>query len=134
MAKASLAKQLTVETTNKVGMFAEVVGLISGAGVNIIAICAYGMADKAIFYMVTNNNVAAQGALKKKGLNVKEEEVVTVMLEDKIGSGKQIAEKIKAAGIDLSYIYGSTCGCADTQALLVVKAKDNAKVVKAING
>ena len=134
MAGAILSKQLTVETQNKLGMFAEVTGTISGAGVNIVAICAYGMGDKAVFYVVTNNNASAQTALKKKGMAVKEEDVVTVMLDDTIGTAKAMADKIKAAGIDLGYIYGSACGCVDTKALLVMKAKDNAKLIKAING
>lgn len=134
MAKADLVKQLSVETENKVGMLAEVSGAISGAGANITAICAYGMDDKAHFYILTSDNAKAQEALKAKGFGVSEEEVVKLMLEDKIGSAKEISEKIKAVGIDLCYIYGSTCGCADTPALLVIKAQDNAKVVSAING
>lgn len=134
MAKASIAKQLTVETKNKVGMLAEVTGVIAAAGANITAVCAYQQEGKAYFSVLTNNNAKAQKALEQKGHTVKEEDVVSVMLEDKVGQAKTIAEKIKAAGIDLLYIYGSTCGCADTQALLVIGSKDNIRVVSAING
>ena len=134
MAKASIAKQLTVETKNKAGMLAEVAGVIAAAGANITAICAFQMEGKAYFYVLTSNNNKAKKALEQKGHTVKEEDIVSVMLEDKVGQAKEIAEKIKAAGIDLSYIYGSTCGCADTQALLVIGSKENVKVISAING
>ena len=134
MAKASIAKQLTVETKNKVGMLAEVAGVIAAAGANIMAICAYHKEGKACFYVLTNNNAKAKKSLEQKGHTVKEEDIVSVMLEDKVGQAQAIAEKIKAAGVDLSYIYGSTCGCADTQALLVIGSKENIKVVSAING
>lgn len=134
MAKASLIKQLKVEADNKVGTLADVSGAIAETGVNITAICGYGIEGKAFFYIVTSDNTKVISALSQKGYKVGENEVVAVKLEDKVGQAKEIANKIKAAGIDLEYIYGSTCGCADTQALLVINSKENAKVVSAING
>ncbi|MBL7198218.1 MAG: ACT domain-containing protein [Candidatus Omnitrophica bacterium] len=134
MAKATLAKQLTVETENKVGMLAELTGTIADAGVNITAICAYGMENKAIFMLISSDNNKAKGVLAQKGYKVEEGEVVTVMLEDKVGQAKGIADKIKAAGINLDYLYGTTCGCTDSPALMVIGSKENAKVVSVVNG
>ena len=133
MAKASLANQLTVETENKVGVLAELTGVIADAGVNITAICAYGMENKAVFMLISSDNNKAKSVLVGKGYKVVEDEVVAVMLEDKIGQGKVIADKIKAAGINLDYLYGTTCGCADSLSLMVIGSKENAKVVSVIN-
>ena len=133
MAKASLANQLTVETENKVGILAELTGAIANAGVNITAICAYGMENKAVFMLISSDNNKAKSVLVGKGYKVVEDEVVAVMLEDKIGQGKVIADKIKAAGINLDYLYGTTCGCADSLSLMVIGSKENAKVVSVIN-
>lgn len=133
MAKASLGKELEVSTANKVGMLAEVSGLIADTGVNITAISAYATGNEAIFRIVTNDNAKAKDILTQKGYKVKENEVVMVNLPDKVGQAKEIANKIKQAGINLDYIYGSTCGCADTQALMVIGSKKNAEVVSAIN-
>ena len=134
MAKATLTKQLTVETENKIGMLSEVTGAVAEAGANITAICAYGMEGKAVFMLITSDNNKTKGALAQKGYKVAEDEVVTVMLEDKVGQGKEIGDKIKAAGISLDYLYGTTCSCADCTALMVIGSKENAKVVSAING
>ena len=133
MAKANLAKQLTVETENKVGVLAELTGAIADAGVNITAICAYAMENKAIFMLISSDNNKAKGVLAQKGYKVAEDEVVTVMLEDKVGQGKEIGDKIKAAGISLDFLYGTTSGRANAPALMVIGSKENAKVISTIN-
>jgi len=133
MAQAKLAKELIVGADNKVGMLAEVSGLVAEAGVNISAISAYAMGEKAIFRFVTSDNDKAENVLVAKGFKVDECEVVVANLPDKVGQAKEISEKIKQAGINLDYIYGSTCGCADTPALMVIGSKENQKVVETIN-
>src|SRR3989338_9416220 len=115
-------------------MLAEVSGLIADAGVNITAISAYATGKDAIFRIVTNDNAKAKNILTPKGFKVKENEVVTVNLPDQVGQAKEIADKIKQAGINLDYIYGSTCGCADTAAIMVIGSKNNTQIVSAING
>ena len=133
MAQAKLARELVVGADNKVGMLAEVSGIIAEAGVNISAISAYAMGEKAIFRIVTSANDKAENVLVQKGFKVDENEIVAVNLPDKVGQAKEIADKMKNAGINLDYIYGSTCGCSDTQALMVIGSKENQKVVEAIN-
>jgi len=133
MAKAKLTKQLAVETSNKIGMFVEVTGAIADAGANIISICAYGDNNKALFYLIASNNKKAKIALLKKGFKVTEKEVITIALKDKVGQAKEIAEKIKEAGISLDYVYGTTCGCKDKGALIVIGTKDKNKLVSVLN-
>jgi hypothetical protein len=133
MAKAKLARELVIGADNKVGMLAEVSGIIAEAGVNISAISAYAMGEKAIFRIVTSNNDKAENVLVQKGFQVDENEVVAVSLPDKVGQAKEVADKIKHAGINLNYIYGSTCGCADMHALMVIGSKENKRVVDTIN-
>lgn len=132
MAKAKLTKELAVSTANKVGMFAEVAAAVTDTGVNIVAICAYAMEDKAIFRIITSDNNKAKAALTKKGYKTEESDVVTVMLVDKVGQAKEIAAKIKNSGINLDYLYGTTCGCANNESLMVIGSKENAKVISAI--
>ena len=133
MGKAKLARELVVGADNKVGMLAEVSGIISAAGVNISAISAYAMGEKAIFRLVTSDNDKAENVLVQRGFNVTENEVVAVNLPDQVGKAKEVSEKIKLAGINLDYIYGSTCGCANTQALMIIGSKENKRVMNAIN-
>ena len=127
-----LVKQVFAAAKNQTGEFASVTGALAQAGVNLSGICAWGDKDKAFFALLTNDNAKAIDVLKKQGLQVSEQEVVTVVLEDKVGAASEVAEKIKKAGISLDYVYGSECGCANTSCLLVVQSKDNAKVVAAL--
>ncbi len=133
MAKAKLAKQVFVTTENKTGMFAEVTSALAGTKVNLTGICAWSMEGKAYFALLTSDNAKAITTLSGKGFQAIEQEVVTVMLEDKIGAASGIAQKIKMAGLDLEYVYGTNCGCKDSSALLVIIAKENAKVVSCLN-
>ena len=134
MEKAKLEKHVVAITDNQAGMFAEVASVLAEAKVNLKAICAWSMQDKAHFAILTNNNAKAIQALKAKGFQVEEQEVVTMNLQDKVGSAAEIAKKIQARGINLDYVYGTTCGCPNSTALLVLVSKENAKLVSALNG
>ena len=129
MAKASKVKQIVATTPNKVGMLAEVTAVAAGAGVNILAICAYSMEGQAKFMMLTSDNAKAITALKGKKIAAEETDVVSVSLSNKVGAAKELAEKLAKAGIDLNYCYGSTGN--GSEALFVLSAKDINKAIAA---
>ena len=80
MAKVSREKELIITTDDKPGMLAEVTSLIASQGVNIVALCAYGMEGKAVFAMVTSDNQKAGASAKSKGWKTEDSEVVVVEL------------------------------------------------------
>ena len=94
MAKALKVKEIVATAPNKVGMLAEIANIVAGAGVNILAICAYSMEGKAVFMMVTADNERCVNALKDKKIDVKESEVVSVTLSNKVGAAKELAERL----------------------------------------
>ncbi|MFA5038734.1 MAG: hypothetical protein WC732_03540 [Candidatus Omnitrophota bacterium] len=128
-----LNKQVLAVTSNKTGEFASVTGALAEAGINLTGLCAWGENEKAYFALLTQNNAKAMEALKKKGIEVSEEAVVTILLDDKAGSAAAIALKLKNAGVSLDYVYGTSCGCRETEAMLILKSKDNAKILAALN-
>ena len=133
MAKCSKAKELIITTQDRPGMLAEVTAAISGQGANIAAVCAYGMEGKAVFMMVTSDNQKARSVASSKGWKADESDVVLVELVDKVGAGKEIADKLKAKGVDLKYLYGTTCKCApDCACRLVLKADNNDAIIAAL--
>lgn len=134
MAQAVLAKELVVEVPDKQGIFADIAAVVGDAGVNITAICAYAVSEKAFFRILTSDNARAKNALVKQGFKVEEKDVVTVMLEDKVGRAKEFALKLKESKVNLYSLYGTTCGCAGSQALIVMGSKNPASVIAAING
>lgn len=133
MTKCSKGKELIVTTEDKLGMLAEITSVITGQGVNISAICAYGMEGKAIFMMLTSDNQKAKIQAESKGWKVEESDVVVVEMPDKVGAVKEIADKLKAKNVNLIYIYGTTCTCSPSCACrLVLKSEDSDAMISAL--
>jgi hypothetical protein len=131
MCKAKIVKQLNVVTQDSPGMLAEVSTVIASEGINIDAICAYGIEGKATFYIITNDNTKAKQTLSSKGWDVKEEEVVMLDLENKPGSLENVSSKLKVKNVNLKYCYGSAC--SDTcLSRFVLKAEDNQQAIDAL--
>ena len=133
MAKVRIGKQLLAVTENKIGMLAEICSEVSGAGVNIQAINAYGLGDKANFRLLTDNNQKAKEVLQAKGCEVSEQDVVMLELPNQIGALKEAAEMLKAKGIDLAYIYGTTCS-DKCDCLLVFNSNNNTQAEEVLKG
>jgi hypothetical protein len=131
--KCSKAKELIITTEDKPGMLSEVSSAIAEKGVNISAICAYGMEGKAKFMMITSDNVKARSAANSKGWKTEEGEVITIDLVDKIGAAKEMSDKLKAKKVNLKYCYGTTCSCApNSTCTLVLKSDNNDAIIAAL--
>ena len=131
MAKARKAKEISFTMPNKAGLLSEVSRAISGASVNITAICAYAMGDTAYFMLATASNVKAKKALEPLGGAIKERDVVEVELLNRPGELQKVAKRIADAGIDLEYMY-ATAG-AGKSTTCVFKTANDMKVIKVIN-
>jgi hypothetical protein len=131
MAKVKKSKQLSFTMTNKVGLLSEIGTALAGAKVNITAICAYGMENKAYFMLLTESNAKAKKALSPLRVEIEEEDVITVEIPNKVGELQKVAKKIADAGIDIYYMYG-TVGTGKTS-VCVFKTANNNKAIKEIN-
>jgi hypothetical protein len=131
MAKARKVKNLVFTLPNKVGLLSEVSSTLAQAKVNINAICAYEMEDKAIFMLAADSNVRATKALAPLGAEIKEEEVVAVDMPNRPGELEKVAKKLAEAGININLIYGTT-GSGKTSTCFF-KTADNKKAIRLIN-
>lgn len=131
MTKVRIGKELSAACENKVGMLAEVSSEIAAASINIQSISAYAIENKAFFRLITDNNQKAKGLFQAKGYEVSEQEVLMVELPNQVGILKEVADKLKAQGIDLKYIYGTTCSC-DCDCFLVLNSNDNLRAEKVL--
>jgi len=131
MAKAKKSRQLNFIMPNRVGLLSEISTAITNAKVNINAICAYEMEDKAYFMLITDSNARAKKALGPLGVEIKEDDVVSVEMPNKVGELQKVAKKIADAGIDVNYMYG-TAGAGKTSTC-VFKTIDDKKAIKVIN-
>jgi len=113
MGKVTKTTELTLEMQDKVGLFADITGALAGAGVNVLALCAYAMEGKAWCMLVASDPAQAKSVAQGKGWNVSEQEVVVVELKNEVGAAQRIADAVKAAGINLSYTYCTACSCEE---------------------
>ncbi|MFH2138888.1 MAG: hypothetical protein ABII88_10300 [Candidatus Omnitrophota bacterium] len=134
MSKARAGKEVHAIAENQIGTLADISQWMADKGINIKAVCAYADNGKAHFLFVTTDNKKAIEILKAKELSASEDEVVIVEMNDKVGTLKDMAKKLKSAEVDLKYIYGSTTGIVNASATIVFDSSDNAKAIHAING
>ncbi len=131
MIRADLNKQLVVTVDNHVGTLAEVTGVISSSGINLIAVCAYAVDNKGVIMFVSEDNDRAQKLLKTKKYDLREEEVVLVSIDNKPGTLQGLSQRIAKAGIDMTLIYGSVASGERTSRLVII-SEDNRAVLAAI--
>lgn len=131
MAKARKVKQLSFTMPDRAGLLSEVTASIAGAKVNINAICAYGMENKAYFMVNTETNAKAKKSLVKSGITIQEEDVVAVEMPNRAGELQKVAKMIADAGININYMYGTTG--AGRSSTCVFKTTDDAKAIKVVN-
>lgn len=131
MAKATKTKLLSFNMDDKPGLLSEITRLLADAKVNITAICAYAWDDTAYFDMTTDSNPKAKNALKKLAVDLEEEDVIVVEMPNKVGELDKVARAIADAGINISYMYGTTSGGKTSTGLF--STSDNNKAIKLIN-
>lgn len=131
MAKAKKVKQLSFEMPDRAGLLSEFTAAIAKAKVNINAICAYGMDNRAYFMLNTEGNAKAKKALASLAGAINEENVVSVEMPNKVGELQKVSKRIADAGINIFYMYG-TVG-AGKSSTCIFKTEDDKKTIKVIN-
>lgn len=127
--KAKIVKQINLTAPDKIGLLSDISEKLAGVSVNLEAICAYVMEGKAMFMIVTSDNAKAVSALQSVSAEIKEEEVVLVDLENKIGAAKEMGDKLQAAGVNMCYLYGTT---GSESGNIVFQSDNNQRAVVAI--
>ncbi len=122
--------ELHVITPNEPGILGRVLGTLANAGVNLRALNAYAEQDRGVFHLVTSDNKKAEKSLKALGYAVESREVVTVMIDDRIGAGAEIGALLGNAVIDVDYVYCSSSGSGNV--LMVIQTNDNAKTFETL--
>jgi hypothetical protein len=129
MEKVTKEKQIVVTADNKLGMLAEVTGLIADQHVNIENFCAYANGDKVVFGFLTSDNEKAKNALQAKGYRVEETEVILLRLWNRSGSLASVTSKLKPHGIHLDHVFG-TSSQGGERMTLVFSSDDNEKAAE----
>lgn len=131
MAKATKSRQISFFIPDRAGLLSEVTAAIESVKVNITAVCAYAMENTAHFMLTTDNNAKAKKALAPLRAKIKEDDVVTVEMPNKVGELHKVAKKIADAGIYISYMYGTTA--TGKSSTCIFKTSDDKKAIRVIN-
>jgi hypothetical protein len=131
MLKATLTKEVTVETPNNVGVAAKLTGLVANqAKANIRAAWAEGVNGQGHFSLITDSNQKVIDALKGEFPKIQEREVLVFDAKNAIGELAEVASKIGNANIDIDYIFTTFL---DNKPAIVVYTKDNKKALALFN-
>jgi hypothetical protein len=121
--------QVTAYLPNKVGALAAAAKALAAAKVNIEGISVVETSDTGEVRMLVSDAVKAEKALARAGIGYSKQAVEVVLLKDKPGSLATFAAKLAKVGVDIHYVYGSTCDCEEgCSCRIVVGAADLNKV------
>jgi hypothetical protein len=131
MAKAAKTRLLSFSMEDEPGLLAKVTTALASAKVNITTICAYAWDDTAYFDMTVDNTAKAKKALAGLTPDVEEEDVITIEMPNKVGELQKAAKVVADAGINITYLYGTTSTGRTSTALF--STSDNRKALRLIN-
>ena len=115
-------QQISVFLENKEGKLAEAIKAISGANVNIRALCVADTRDFGILRLITSNNADAKAALSDTGA-VLATDVIAAKMDDTAGALSRILDILAEAQINIEYMYAFT-GAADLGAYVVLRVNN----------
>ena len=98
-------KQVSVSLDNVPGKFLAVSEHLRVEGINIRAISVADTSDISTVRFVTDDPQKTENVLKSHGYSIKETEVIAVEVPDHPGGLVAILKPLKAAGINVLYLY-----------------------------
>ncbi len=125
---ADICKQIHVTVPNAVGKLAEVTGKFAAAGVNILALCAWGDGDTGHMLACTSDAEAACAAVGGEGECCSFQEAVCVKMPNTPGTLNAAASKLAEAGISIDCVFAT--GCDADEVCVVFLTDDNAKAAE----
>ncbi len=120
-------KQLTLTALSKPGVLARICGVLSDAGVNLVAICAADGDGRSKLRMLVSDPARAKQALAAAKIRCGEEPALLLTLDDKPGSLGRVVARLAAAKINIKCTYATTGGGGTAQVVLVVPNPDKAE-------
>lgn len=127
------ADYFSMQTANKPGEGARLLGALRDAGVNLTAFTGFPRGRRAQVDFIPADTAQFKAVAKK--LKMKAGARKTVFLvqgEDRIGAIAEICEKLAAAGINMTAMDAVSCGDGRYGAIFWVKPKDVAKAAKVL--
>jgi len=122
-----------IETANKPGEGAKVLGALRDAGVNLLAFTGFPSGRKAQIDFIPQDTVAFKAAAKKAGFKLSPKKTgFLIQGEDRVGAIADIEGKLAAANVNITAMDAVSAGEGRYGAILWVKPPDVRKAAKAL--
>jgi hypothetical protein len=123
-------RDFVITLSHRPGELADVTNALSLQGVNIRSLTAVHVENHALVRLIPDDMEAARTALRSAHVRFEEEELVTLLLENRAGELTGVLAKLSDAGINLDAIY--VVGVADDLLELAFATDDFKKAKKAL--
>lgn len=111
-----------IRLTDRPGELARVATSLARYGVNLKSVAALAIDGRATVHLLPDADDAARAALTQSGVAFDENEVATVLLENRAGELARISARLAEAGVNLRALY--VTGLVDNLVELAVVADD----------
>jgi hypothetical protein len=98
-------RDVSVALTHRPGELARVSRALSRYGVNLKSVAGLAVDGRVQIRLLPDEIEPARKALEASGIRFEDNEVVTVLLENKAGALAEIAEKLADANVNLLALY-----------------------------
>ena len=98
-------KDFSVRLSDRPGELAQVATALSRYGVNIKALAGLAIGGQVMVRVIADEPDAARAALERANIEFEEEDVVTVLLENRSGELAAVTTKLATAGVNLRALY-----------------------------
>ncbi len=105
-------KEFTVHLANRPGMLAALTETLTGAGVTIEALAAFGLNEEGYVRVIVDDAETARQALRGAGLNATERTILTTTLSHRPTSVAEMARSLADSGVNIDAMYLLN-SCAD---------------------
>ncbi len=128
-----ITQQIAVFLDNRPGTLARVCDALADAKINIYAISTSDTVDHSVVRMVLSDPRKALSLFEERGALAVEDDVILVDDYNRPGKLAEIARTLRAAKVNIEYLYCATPPRAK-KGLLVLRVNNVEKALKALNG
>ncbi|MBR4455135.1 MAG: hypothetical protein IKS32_02810 [Solobacterium sp.] len=100
-----MLKQVSVIAENKKGSMNRIIGRISEAGIDFYNVVSNDSPEFGIIRMLCSDPVSASKILSEAGYLVKTDDVLGVVISEKVGSLNQLLGDVSDSRINIDYLY-----------------------------
>src|SRR5215510_13656945 len=98
-------RDFAIDLTHRPGELSRVANALGKVGVNIKSVAALTQGNQGILHLIADDVEASREALKQANIRFEENEVVSVLLENRAGELAEMCDKLANAGINLHAAY-----------------------------